>query len=189
MSMMSNSVIPSACETDVAGVVGMYAMALASNKPSAIVDWNNNYGTDPNKAVIFHCSNLPKDLFIEETVSVQDAPHMDYQAIIAGTVGKESTYGTVVGRLKPQPITYCRVSTDDINGQILSYLGEAQLTNDPLSTFGGYGVVEIPDFQRLLKFICENGFEHHVAINPSRVASALDEAFTKYLGWTTYLHQ
>ena len=189
MSMMSNSLIPSACETDIAGVIGMYAMTLASGKPSAIVDWNNNYANDPDKAVIFHCSNLPKDLFVEETVSVENAPKMDYQAIIAGTVGKDKTYGTIVGRLKAAPFTYCRVSTDDLNGQILTYLGEGDLTDDPLSTFGGYGVVCIPNFQKLLNFICENGFEHHVAINPSRVAPALEEAFTKYLDWTTYVHK
>jgi L-fucose isomerase-like protein len=189
MSMMSNSLMPSACETDIAGLVGMYAMVLASGKPSAIVDWNNNYGEDPDKAVIFHCSNLPKDLFVEESVSVQDAPRMDYQAIIAGTVGKDNTYGTIVGRLQPKAFTYCRLSTDDLNGQILTYIGEGQLTDDPLNTFGGYGVVCIPNFQNLLRHICENGFEHHVAINPSLVAPALNEAFTKYLGWKTYYHK
>jgi L-fucose isomerase-like protein len=189
MSLMSNSLIPSACETDIAGVIGMYAMVLASGKASAIVDWNNNYGTDPDKAVIFHCSNLPKDLFIEESVSVQDSPKMDYQAIIAGTVGKDNTYGTVVGRLKAQPFTYCRLSTDDVNGRLLTYIGEGELTNDALSTFGGYGVVCIPNFQKLLTYICENGFEHHVAVNPSKVANSLNEAFTKYLGWATYYHQ
>jgi L-fucose isomerase-like protein len=189
MSMMSNSLMPSACETDIAGLVGMYSMVLATGKPSAIVDWNNNYGTDPDKAVIFHCSNLPKDLFVEESVSVQDAPKMDYQAIIAGTVGKENTYGTIVGRLKAQPFTYCRVGTDDFNGRVQVYLGEGKLTNDPLNTFGGYGVVNIPNFQNLLRYICENGFEHHVAINPGQVAPALNEAFTKYLGWSTYFHK
>jgi L-fucose isomerase-like protein len=164
-------------------------MMLASGKPSAIVDWNNNYASDPNKAVIFHCSNLPKDLFMEEGLSLQNAPKMDYQAIIAGTVGKDNTYGTVVGRLKAQPFTYCRVATDDLNGRIQTYIGEANLTDDPLNTFGGYGVVAIPNFQKLLSYICENGFEHHVAINPSLVAPALYEAFTKYLGWNTYYHQ
>ena len=74
MSMMSNTLVPSACETDIAGLVGMYAMVLASGKPSAIVDWNNNFGSDPDKAVIFHCSNLPKDLFVDATVSVQECP-------------------------------------------------------------------------------------------------------------------
>ena len=167
----------------------MYAMALASGKPSALVDWNNNFGSDPDKGVIFHCSNLPKDLFMDKSISVKNAPKMDYQEIIAGTVGKENTYGTVVGRLKAQPFTYCRVSTDDINGWISVYLGEGDITDDPLNTFGGYGVVKIPDLQELLRHICENGFEHHVAINPSQTASAVQEALEKYMGWDVYLHE
>jgi L-fucose isomerase-like protein len=189
MSMMSNSLIPSACETDIAGVVGMYAMVLASGKPSALVDWNNNYGEDPNKGVIFHCSNLPKDLFVDETISTEDIPTMDYQAIIAGTVGKANTFGTIVGRLRAQPFTYCRVSTNDFSGKILAYLGEGNLTNDPVKTFGGYGVVQIPNLQKLLAYICENGYEHHVAINPSQVARPLKEALTKYMGWDVYYHE
>jgi L-fucose isomerase-like protein len=187
MSMMSNALMPSACETDVAGVVGMYALMLASGKPSALVDWNNNYSDDPDKGVIFHCSNLPKDLLIE-TESDAQAAGMDYQAIIAGTVGKENTYGTVVGRMKPGPLSFCRVSTDDFNGRISVYLAEGEVTADSLQTFGGYGVVRIPDMQTLLRYICENGFEHHVAVNPSRSTAAVDEAFGKYLGWHVYNH-
>ncbi len=180
MSMMSNALMPSACETDITGAVGMYAMALASGKPSALVDWNNNYGDDPDKGVIFHCSNLPKDFFGD--------PEMSYQDIIAETVGQENTYGTVVGRIKSGPFTYCRVSTDDARGVIRVYVGEGQVTDDPLKTFGGYGVVHIPDFQGLLKHICENGFEHHVAVNRSQVAAAVSEALGKYMGWDVYYH-
>jgi len=181
MSMMSNVLKPSACEMDITGAIGMYAMALASSKPSALVDWNNNYGDDPDKGVIFHCSNLPKDLF--------EDMEMSYQDIIAETVGKENTYGTVVGRIKSGPFTYCRVSTDDARGVIRVYLGEGEVTDDPLKTFGGYGVVNIPDFQGLLKHICENGFEHHVAVNRSQVAAAVNEALSKYLGWDVYHHK
>jgi L-fucose isomerase-like protein len=188
MSMMSNSLLPSACETDIAGVVGMYAMVLASGKPSALVDWNNNFGGDPDKGVIFHCSNLPKDIFVDETISAEDIPTMDYQAIIAGTVGKENTFGTVVGRVKASPFTYCRVSTDDFSGKIQVYLGEGDLTNDPLKTFGGYGVVKINNLQKLLRHICEKGFEHHVAINPSRTGAVLNEALAQYMGWDVYHH-
>jgi L-fucose isomerase-like protein len=188
MSMMSNGLMPSACETDIAGLTGMYALVLASGKPSALVDWNNNYGDDPNKGVIFHCSNLPKDMFVDETISAEDIPTMDYQAIIAGTVGKANTYGTIVGRVRAMPFTFCRVSTDDFHGQIQVYLGEGKLTNDPLKTFGGYGVIEIPNLQKLLAYICENGFEHHVAINPSEHAATLKEALGKYLGWNIYHH-
>ncbi|MGA8577487.1 MAG: fucose isomerase, partial [Bryobacteraceae bacterium] len=88
MSMMSNSLISSACEVDICGVIGMHALQLASGTPSALLDWNNNYGDNPDKAVCFHCSNLPKQFL--KTVK------MDYQAIIAGTVGKENTFGTCV---------------------------------------------------------------------------------------------
>ena len=189
MSIMSNDLMPSACETDIGGVVGMYAMALASGKPSAIVDWNNNYGDDPDKGVIFHCSNFPKDIFIDSTISADDAPTMDYQAIIAGTVGKENTYGTVVGRVKAAPFTFCRVSTEDTAGKIAAYVGEGVLTDDPLKTFGGYGVVRIPNLQSLLHYICEQGFEHHVAINLSQVAPPVHEALAKYMGWDVYYHK
>ncbi len=188
MSMMSNGLKPSACETDIAGVVGMYALVLASGKPSALVDWNNNYGDDPDKGVIFHCSNLPKDVFVDSTIAVEDIPLMDYQEIIASTVGKENTYGTIVGRMRAESFTYCRVSTDDLKGRISAYVGEGELTNDPLKTFGGFGVVRVPNLQKLLHHICENGFEHHTAINLSRTASAVHEALSKYLGWDVYYH-
>ncbi len=181
MSMMSDSLIPSACEVDVCGVVAMYGLQLASGTPSALLDWNNNYGDDPDKAVCFHCSNLPKHFF-EDVV-------MDYQEIIAGSVGKESTFGTVVGRVKAAPMTFARVSTDDLNGMICGYVGEGRFTDDSLKTFGGYGVAEIPGLQELLHFICENGFEHHVAANLSSVSRVFYEATTKYLGWDIYFHE
>ncbi len=183
MSMQSNELAPSACEVDVVGTVAMVALARASQKPAALVDWNNNYGTDPDKGVVFHCSNLPKDIF------VNNAPSMDYQEIIAGTVGKDNTYGTVVGRVAAAPCTYLRVATDDQRGRIRAYLGEGQLTSDPLNTFGGVGVIQVPRFQELLRFICQNGFEHHVAITPSLCAGAIRESLSTYLGWDVHHHR
>jgi L-fucose isomerase-like protein len=181
MSMMSNSLMPSACETDITGLVGMYALQLASGKPAALLDWNNNYGKDPNKGVLFHCSNLPKDFF---------AGHkMDYQEIIAGTVGRDNTYGTIVGRVAPGPFTYCRVATDDLSGKISAYLGEAKFTADKLDTFGGFGVFEVPNLQKLLRLICERGFEHHVAATKAPVAGALADALGNYMGWDVYHHE
>ncbi len=180
MSMMSNNLMPSACELDVCGLLGMYALQLASETPSALMDWNNNYGDDPNKTVCFHCSNLPKDFF--------EDVRMDYQEIIAGSVGKASTYGTCVGRVKAGPMSFARVSTRDSEGRIAAYVGEGNFTTDPLQTFGGYAVAEIPRLQELLRYICENGFEHHVATNLSKVAAAVHEAGTRYLGWDVYWH-
>ena len=179
MSMMSNDLIPSACEVDVPGTLSMYMMALASGTPSALLDWNNNYGADPNKCVCFHCSNLPKHFFKEV--------RMDFQQIIAGTVGKENTYGTCEGVIKPGAMSFARFSTDDRRGVIRGYTGAGRFTDDPLETFGGAGVAEIPQLQKLLKYICREGFEHHVAANFSDVSKAVHEA-ARYLGWESHYH-
>ncbi len=182
MSMLSNGLMPSACETDIAGATAMYALQLASGKPSALVDWNNNYGDDPDKCVLFHCSNWPKDI-------LTDIPVMRHNDILANTLGEARTFGPLHGRAKPEPFTYLRVETDDVNGCLSAYAGEGKFTNDPLDSFGGLGVVEVPRLQELLQYICAEGFEHHVAVNLALVADAVVEACDNYLGWDVYYHR
>jgi L-fucose isomerase-like protein len=181
MSLMSNNLLPSACETDMIGMIGMYILQLASQTPSAIVDWNNNYGDDLDKAVIFHCSNLPKH-FIEDA-------RMDFNDIISTVVGKEKSYGTVVGKVKAGAITYCRASTDDLHGHMRAYVGEGEVTSDSLKSFGGYGVVRVPELQRLLQYVCTNGYEHHVCVNYGTYASAIADALRTYKDWEVYEHE
>lgn len=180
MSMMSNNLLPSACEVDVTGALAMVILQLASGQPSALVDWNNNYQSEPDKCVIFHCSNLPREML--------QAPKMEYAPILASTLGQQNTYGTISGRIRPGRFTFARVSTDDLNGVIRAYTGEGEISDAPLATFGGYGVVHVPDLQRLLQYICRQGFEHHVAINLSESARAVAEALELYLGWEVYHH-
>jgi L-fucose isomerase-like protein len=85
-------------------------------------------------------------------------------------------------------MSFARFSTDDVQGRIRGYTGSGRFTDDPLETFGGAGVVEIPGLQGLLHYICEKGFEHHVAANFSSVAPIVHEATTRYLGWDMYAH-
>ena len=113
---------------------------------------------------------------------------MDFQQIIAGTVGKENTHGTLDGTVKAGAMSFARFSTDDRTGKIRGYVGEGRFTDDPLTTFGGAGVAEIPRLQELLRFICTNGFEHHVAATMATVADAVHEATTRYLGWDVLRH-
>ena len=181
MSMMSSKLMPSACEVDVTGCIGMLALTLAAQKPAALLDWNNNYDEDPDKCVLFHCSNLPKQVFQDVKV--------DYQHIIAASVGKDNAYGACIGRMSPGPFTFCRVSTDDVEGLIRAYVGHGDLTDDPLDTFGGVGVAHIEELQELLKVICEEGFEHHVALTQDIVGDAIYEALDNYLGWEVYYHE
>jgi L-fucose isomerase-like protein len=180
MSMMSEQMLPSACEVDIAGVVGMYALQLASGTPSALVDWNNNYGNDPDKCVFFHCGNWAKDFLPE--IRIATAP------ILGTTLGEENTFGALEGRTGAGPVTFGRVSTDDLTGKITAYVGEGEFTEDPLVTFGTRAVVHVKRLPALMHVICQNGFEHHAAMNRSHTAGAVAEALGRYLGWTTYHH-
>ncbi len=181
MSMMSEQLMPSACEVDVTGVLTMYAMQLASGSPSALVDWNNNYGDDPDKCVLFHCGNWAKS-FLDEA-KVATAP------ILGTSVGEENTYGALDGRTPAGQLTFGRISTDDTAGIIRAYIGQGQLTNDELRTFGNRAVAQVPDLQGLMRYICREGFEHHVVMNASHTAAVLEEAFRVYLDWDVYHHQ
>jgi L-fucose isomerase-like protein len=181
MSMMSDRLMPSACEVDVTGAVSMYALQLASGQPSALVDWNNNYADDPDKCVLFHCGNWARSFFSEARMANAE--------ILATVLGTENTYGTVSGQAAASPMTFARVTTDDRRGRIRTYVGEGRITSDPLDTFGSRAVAEIPGLQKLMQYICRNGFEHHAAMNPSQSAAILTEAFETYLGWEVYYHR
>ncbi|HOS89424.1 MAG: hypothetical protein WBK43_02950 [Prolixibacteraceae bacterium] len=181
MAMMGEKMMPSACEVDVAGAVAMYALALAADKPSALLDWNNNFDGDRNKVVCTHCSNLPRS-FIQNDITIGSLD-------VLGTVlGQEDTFGAVKGKVAPGEMTYFRISTDDTKGIIKAYLGEGMITGDPYGMDGGIAVCEIPDLQRLMKYLCKNGFEHHVAMVRGHVADILEEVIGNYLGWEIYRH-
>jgi L-fucose isomerase-like protein len=180
MSIFSEGLVPAACEVDISGLVGMYILQLASGTPSAILDWNNNYGEDPDKMVLFHCSNLPKSFFKDTKMTIHP--------IISDQKGGELTFGAIQGRIKPQPCTLLRIETDDLNGEIKALLAEGTYTDDPLDTYGGFGVVEIFDLQTLLKILCNEGFAHHVAATLNEVGYIVYEALVNYLGWTVIYH-
>ena len=96
MSMMGEKLIPSACEVDVMGAISMYALALAADAPSAILDWNNNYGREADKCVCTHCGNYPKS-FIGET------PEICELDVLGSVLGKEKCFGAVKGKVKAGP--------------------------------------------------------------------------------------
>jgi len=181
MSIMSENMLPSACEVDVTGTLTMYAMQLASGSPSALVDWNNNYADDENKCVLFHCGNWAKSFLPD--IQISNAP------ILGTSVGVENTYGALDGRTPAMPLTYGRISTDDPKGVIKVYIGEGELTNDPLNTFGNRAVAKIGNLQGLMNHVCKNGFEHHVVMNASNTAAILKEALGNYMGWEIYCHE
>jgi L-fucose isomerase-like protein len=181
MSMLGEKLNPCACETDLTGVVSMYTLMLASGTPSALLDWNNNFAQDRNKCVCTHCSNYPKSFFQNEI----EIGNLD----VLGTVlGQEDTFGAVKGKVTKGDLTFFRISTDDPKGIIKGYLGEGKITDDPYGMDGGIAVTEIPNLQQLMKYLCKNGFEHHVGMCRGHVADIIEEAVNTYLGWDLYVH-
>ena len=180
MSMMSERFMPSACEVDVTGALTMFAMQLASNSPSALVDWNNNYADDDDKCVLFHCGNWAKTFLPD--IKIATAP------ILGTVVGEQNTYGALAGRTPAGPLTFGRITTADPEGKIRAYVGEGELTNDPLDTFGTRAVAQVPELQKMMRYVCKNGFEHHVVMNLSKTANVLAEAMGNYLGWEVHHH-
>ncbi|MFW9880172.1 MAG: L-fucose/L-arabinose isomerase family protein [Candidatus Thorarchaeota archaeon] len=180
MSMFSEGLVPAACEVDITGLIGMLILQLASDSPSAILDWNNNYGDDPNKMVLFHCSNLPKSFF-------QDT-RMTIHPIISDQKGRDVSFGAIQGRIKTKSCTLLRIDTDDLSGEIKALVVEGTYTDDHLDTFGGYGVVKVPQLQKLLKSLCLGGFAHHVAATLNIVGDIVYEALSKYLDYNIVFH-
>lgn len=182
MAMMGDRLLPSACEVDVAGAVSMYALLLASGNPPSFQDWNNNYGADRNMCINTHCSSFPKSFMGREV----EISNLD---VLGTTLGPENCFGAVKGQAAAGPVTFFRASTDDPLGVIKSYLGQGEITDDPVGNFqGGSAVLRIEGLQDLLDYMCRNGFEHHVAVTRGHYAGVLQEAIDTYLGWELYNH-
>jgi L-fucose isomerase-like protein len=182
MSMLGERLQPSACEVDIAGAVSMYALLLASGQPPALLDWNNNFASDRNKCVCTHCGNFPKSFVGGEL-------ELGTLGVLGRTLGKVNTFGAVKGKVAAGAFTFFRISTDDTDGLIKSYLGKGQITNDPYGMDGCIAVTRVDNLQQLMKYLCKNGFEHHVAMCRTDVTDILVEAIDTYLDWELYLHQ
>ena len=182
MSMLGEKLIPAACEVDIAGAVSMYALTLASQHQSALLDWNNNFAEDRNKCVCTHCGNFPKSFIMNDI-------DLGTLGVLGRTLGKVHTFGAVYGKVKQGDFTFFRISTDDTKGCIKSYLGEGTITDDPYGMDGCIAVTKVDNLQTLMKYICKNGFEHHVAMCRGNVKDILQEAIESYLGWNLYVHE
>ena len=181
MSMMGEELMPSACEVDIMGALSMYALALASGAPPAILDWNNNYSYEPDTCVCTHCGNFPKSF-------IGDTPEIGELDVLGESIGRSKCFGAVKGKVKPGDMTYFRLSSDDRAGRLKCYLGEGSFTDDPFPMDGGIAVTKVTRLRELMRFVTQNGFEHHVAMVRGHHADVVQEAVARYLKWPYYHH-
>jgi L-fucose isomerase-like protein len=176
LSELNDRGVAAACELDVCNAVPMLALSAASEGPSTCLDWNNNYGADPNKCILFHCGPVPQSLMASKGRIVE---HM----MFVKSFGAGCGWGCNAGRIAASPMTLASSKTED--GRLVFYLGEGRFTSDPIEEgfFGCGGVAEIPDLQSKLRGIGKGGFRHHVSVTFGKYATALKEAFSTYLGY------
>lgn len=168
--------MPVACEVDISNAITMFALGAASGEATSILDWNNNYGDDPDKCILFHCGNVPRSLMAAKG-EISD------HAILANALGEGKGFGCNQGRMRETDFTYSSMITKD--GRIQFYLGTGRITADEIKGpfFGCAGVAEIPGLQEVLRWLGQNGHRHHVSITPGNHVEAMREAFENYLGY------
>jgi len=180
LGALNDKGIAASCEMDVANVITMRALESASGAPAACLDWNNNYGDDPNKCILFHCGPVARALMAAPgTVAV-------HKMFAKGT-HPDQGWGVNEGRIKPMPMTYASAATMD--GKIFTYAGTGEITADPIEKefFGCAGVAKIDDLQKKLIYMGRSGFRHHTTLTEGHVLTAIEEAFRTYLRYETVI--
>lgn len=176
--LLNSERIPVACETDICNSISMFALQSAADQPAICMDWNNNYGDDPDKCIVFHCGNVAPEQMTGKGTTISHKMLDKGKEELGGVA-----WGCNQGRIKSSPLTYMSCKTE--NGRLKFYLGEGQVTDDQVEQgyFGVAGVIQIPDLQRILLGVCKGGYRHHVSMTLDRVQGALEEAFSTYLGY------
>jgi len=177
LSELNDRGFATACELDVCNAIAMYALSLASNAPATCLDWNNNYGEDTDKCILFHCGPVPASLMVGGSGHVTD------HKMFNKAYGEGSGWGSNEGRIAKANMTYASSKTQE--GKLIFYVGQGEFTGEKIEKefFGCGGVAKIPDLEKKLNIIGKNGFRHHVSVTRGRVERAVNEAFNTYLNY------
>ncbi len=167
LSEMNDRGIAAACELDVCNAIPMMALSQASQQPAMCLDWNNNYGDEEDKCILFHCGPVPQQLMTGKGQVVDNL-------FLAKATSPGSAWGSNVGRIAPTAMTYASSKTQD--GKLIFYLDEGRFTGEPIADdfFGCAGVAQIDDLQKKLDVIGHQGYRHHVAVRFPRCFSERD---------------
>ncbi|MHC4591854.1 MAG: L-fucose/L-arabinose isomerase family protein [Planctomycetota bacterium] len=176
LSALNDKGLAAACEVDVGNAVTMHALKLASGNSPALLDWNNNYGDEEDKCILFHCGPVAQNMMTDKGLITD-------HAILANAVGEGRAWGCNTGRISPGSFTFGSMLTQ--HGRLCIYLGEGEFTGDsiPDDFFGCAGVARIQNLQQKLQIIGYLGHRHHTSVTPGHVADPVCEAFERYLGY------
>jgi len=176
LCLLNEAGISAACEVDVTNAVMMRALSLASDSPSMLLDYNNNYADEPDKAVLFHCGPVAPSMLKGKGEIIE---HLMFKK----SFGEGSGVGVNKGNIKEGKITFGSVKTE--NGRVYAFISEGEFTADPIEPefFGSGKVLKKNDVNAMSNYVALNGYKHHLAITYGSAGEAVKEAFEKYLGF------
>ena len=179
--------IPVSCEVDIYGALSEFIGTVVSQDAVTLLDINNSVPADMYNEEIkdnydytqkdtfmgFHCGNTAK--------SKLSFCEMKYQKIMARTLPKEVTQGTLEGDITPGDITFFRLqSTADT--KLRAYIAQGEVLPVATRSFGSIGVFAIPEMGRFYRHVLiEKNFPHHGAVAFGHFGKTLYEVF-KYIG-------
>lgn len=174
MCLLNEIGVSAACEVDITNAVMMRALSLASNAPCMLLDYNNNYGDDVNKAIMFHCGCMPPSMYEGKGEIVE---HLMFKK----SYGDGSGVGVNKSKIKSGEITFGSLKTE--GGRICAFTAEAKFTDDPIEPvfFGSGKVMEKENLLGVSNYMASNGYRHHIAITYGNHTDIVKEAFEKYL--------
>ena len=179
--------IPVSCEVDIYGALSEFIGTVVSQDAVTLLDINNSVPADMYNEEIkdnydytqkdtfmgFHCGNTAK--------SKLSFCEMKYQKIMARTLPKEVTQGTLEGDITPGDITFFRLqSTADT--KLRAYIAQGEVLPVATRSFGSIGVFAIPEMGRFYRHVLiEKNFPHHGAVAFGHFGKTFYEVF-KYIG-------
>lgn len=171
--------IPAACEVDISNALMMTAISLAANKPTTLLDINNNYGDDPDRSILFHCGSVPMSLMDGRGITIE-------HKMFAKSFGPGSGVGVNKAKILLGHATYGSLRTE--NGKVYTFVGEGELTDETLeSEFFGSGIILYSKKnQDLLEYASLNGYRHHLSLTTAACSDVVKEALGKYLGYEVH---
>ncbi len=166
--------IPVACETDIYGALTEYILACATQEAVTLLDINNTVPSDmveKNRAALgaykpsdlfmgFHCGNTPMGCLKNGA--------MKYQLIMKRLLEPDSepnvSRGTLEGTLKAGKATMFRLQST-AEGQLTSYIAQGDVLDMDPESFGGIGVIAIPEMSRFYRHVLvAKRYPHHAGL-------------------------
>ena len=186
-SRLTGRGIPVSCEVDIYGALSEFIGTCVSEDIVTLLDINNSVPADMYEESIkgkfdyahtdtfmgFHCGNTCSKKL--------SACSLKYQKIMARSLPREVTNGTLEGDIAPGDITFYRLqSTAD--SKLRAYVANGEVLPVATKSFGSIGVFAIHEMGRFYRHVLiEKNYPHHGAVAFGHYGKALFEVF-KYLG-------